>query len=333
MTKRSTVTLCWFLVLALAGPAMAQTDPAGGEGDPAADGAAGDPADEALGPDDGLPPAPPEAPPPSDDVLKPTASDVKPTAPVLTTGPKRIESKETWKDIVVIPRKPMLKRRRFSLLPYIGTTINDQLIQHTAIGLDANYFLTDILAIGILGHYYFKNVSDQEFFTRYHFNRVPSINTYIWTATLNFSYVPIYGKFAIFNQHILHFEVYATAGIGGSGTRIIPRDYKWREFTNAFTLTIPVGLGGRMFVTKWMAIEVGFRLFLMLDNFEPATRGVTGLPEAEDQALRTNDSNAWFDKEAEYARDNGEGRLIPNMMFNFGVSFYLPPSFKYTTFR
>ena len=307
--------LSWVLVLVLAAPGAFAQEEAGGdealptEDAPPAEGAEGQPEGGEGG--DGLPVEPPTAPPPTDDLLKPKASDVAPTTPVLTKGPTRGDSQATWKDIVVIPRKSFLKRYRVELMPYFATTMNDNIIQHFALGGEINFFLTDILSIGVAGHYYFKNVLDQEFYTRYHFHRVPSLNKYKYTTTFNFAYVPIYGKFTVFNQKIMHYEVFATAGVGISGTEVIPRDYRFDPFSNNFTLTFPVGMGGRLFLTDWMAVQVAFRSYILLDKFEPSNRT----------------ENVDVDK------DNASTDIVNNMMFNIGFSFFLPTSFKYTTFR
>ncbi len=36
---------------------------------------------------------------------------------------------------------------------------------------------------------------------------------------------------------------------------------------------------------------------------------------------------------ADQAKDNSTGSLINNVMFQVGISFWLPTSFEYTTFR
>lgn len=314
MTKRCTATLCWLLVLALAIPALAQEGGEEGAGEDAGD-TAGETAPGAEEPLPGDAPEP-EAAAPTDADLTPTKSDVAPTAPVLTAG-RRPESRETWKDIVVIPRKPFLKRGRIELMPLFSTTMNDNLIHHMALGAEINYYLTDILSIGLQGMYYFKNVLDQEFFTRYHFERVPSLNKYIYTAALNFSYVPINGKFNLFNNQIFHYEVFVTAGVGISGTEIIPRDYRYEAFTNPVTLTFPVGMGGRLFITKWLAVQIAFRSYIMLDKFEPSQRGSNPDPGIE----------------VEQAKKDAKTDIVNNMMFNAGFCFFFPMDFKYTTFR
>jgi len=305
----------WVLVLALAIPVYAQEEPEGEEATPTET-----PEGTPEG-GDGLP-AEPTAAPPTDDLLKPKAADVAPTTPILTKGAIGKESPETWKDIVVIPRKPFLKQNRVELTPFFAMTMNDNVIQHFALGGEVNYFLTDILSIGVSGMYYFKNILDQEFYTRYHFHRVPSLNKYKYTTALNFAYVPIYGKFTLFNRKILHFEVFATAGVGLSGTEVIPRDYRFDPFKNNTTLTFPLGLGGRLFLTRWMAIQVAFRSYIMLDKFEPSSRGC---PD--------NNITCTGEEEADYAKSRAKIDIVNNMMFNIGFSFFLPTDFKYTTFR
>lgn len=325
MTIRRTAFLISFLVLALGLPALAQGQTAGKGG--------GKKADEVDMPSDDdkidLPPADADPAKPSDKDLETSDADVAPTTPVLTTG-KRVESRRTWKDIVVIPRKPFIKKGRFDITPTFTVTVNDNIIQHYSLGLEVNYHITDVLSLGIAAQYYFKDILDQEFWTRYHYSRVPAMNKYIYTAALNFTYVPIYGKLAIFNDWILHYEVFASAGVGGSGTEIVPKDYRYKTFTNPFSLTFPVGMGGRVFVNKFFAIQAGFRDYMMIDKFE-GPRGncpTKDIPEcgSADDAVRA-------DAEVGVAKDNAKTRFINNLQFFLGFSFYVPPSFEYTTFR
>ena len=43
-------------------------------------------------------------------------------------------------------------------------------------------------------------------------------------ARFNMGYVPVYGKFAWFNKSILHWEIWASAGVGVTLTEVIARD-------------------------------------------------------------------------------------------------------------
>jgi len=319
MNKLRTTTLSCLLVLGLAFPAFAQEGGEGGEAKPEE----GQPADPGATPETPATPAEQTA---TDDALKRKESDLAPTTPVLTTGPmKKGDAMKTWKDIVVIPRKPILKSGRVELSPYFATTINDSLIQHYAIGGEVSYFITDILSVGLQGQYYFKDVLDTEFWTRYQFGRISSLNKYIYTVAANFSYMPFYGKFALFNKHILHWEVYIAAGLGMTGTEVIPRNYDFKPFKNMTQMTFKIpGIGARLLITRWLAAHVSFTHWLILDKLEPMDRD-TFNPETKKQMTP--------DEEAGYAKGKADSRAICNMMFQMGVSFFLPADFKYTTFR
>ena len=48
----------------------------------------------------------------------------------------------------------VLRARRFEISPYWGFTFNDQFVSHPGPGLALNYYITNVLAIGINGNYY-----------------------------------------------------------------------------------------------------------------------------------------------------------------------------------
>lgn len=275
-------------------------------------------------------PAPPPAPPPEAPPAPPPETPGAPPATPdddtaidaviekkdknLSEDARWAEAVKTWKDIVVLPRKSFLKQYRVELSPFIGTTVNDQIIQHTAFGLDVNFFLTDILAIGLRGMLYLDSVLPDEFWVRNHFHRVPTINRYLYSAFFDFSYVPIYGKFTVFNQHIFQYEVYVMGGVGITQTEAIPRDFNFEPFqSTAMTILFP-SVGGRLFFTKWLAAQITMSHYLMLDRFEKTGR-------------TTQDGNEAI------ANGETERSVISSMIFSVGVSVFFPLDFNYTTFR
>src|SRR5215467_8871927 len=220
----------------------------------------------------------------------------------------------SWQDIVVVVRKPFLKSRRTELFPMVGTTMNDNMIRHYTIGGELAYYLTDVLAVGVEGQYYTHSFQEPFDLVARQARRLPTINEYKWSAALDFHYVPIYGKFAILDHNLVTWEPYNTAGIGAGESEVIPRDTKFPGFTNL--LIMPnVGASMRFFVSKWMTVNLGIRDYIFYDHFEPRNRSETMFP--------TSDS----------AKANAEGSLINNLMFQIGVSFWVPTSFEYTTFR
>ncbi len=220
----------------------------------------------------------------------------------------------TWQDIVVIPRKRFLKGGRFELAPFTGVSVNDILIQHYVFGVDLNYFMTDALSVGLQGNYYIKHLTDREADIGLQYDRIPTLNRYLWSGSLNFGYVPAYGKFAWFNRSILHWEIIASAGFGVTQTEIIPRDIALAAFQN-LALTPNFGLGGRFFLFDWLTVNFMLRDYVILDKFEPLNRSSTMFASASD------------------AKANADAKLVNNVMFYLGVGVFLPTGFQYKTPR
>jgi outer membrane beta-barrel protein len=222
------------------------------------------------------------------------------------------EDRVSWQDIVVVVRKPFLKLQRIELMPMVGVTMNDNLISHVQFGGQVSYYLTDVLAVGAEGYVYAATLREPFDEVAFQARRLPAVNQYNYSAALNFSYVPIYGKFAILDQHIIHWESYFTGGVGFTQSEVIPRDPAFQPFTN-FLVTPNVGVSMRFFLTKFLTVTVGLRDYIFIDQFEPADRAMYSNPEA--------------------AKENADSVLINHLMFQAGVSFWWPMGFEYTTFR
>jgi outer membrane beta-barrel protein len=233
-------------------------------------------------------------------------------APVTASPVKRTPL--SWQDIVVVVRKPFLKSRRTELLPFVATTMNDNMVRHYAIGAELAYYLTDVLAVGVEGQYYVHSFREPYDLVARQARRLPTVNQYNWSAALDFHYVPVYGKFAILDHRLVTWEAFFTAGIGAAQSEVVPRNTEFEAFTNL--LIVPnVGASMRFFISKWMTISLGIRDYVFFDHFEPKNR-----------------SDTMF-KSAQEAKDGADGALINNVMFQIGVSFWIPTSFEYTTFR
>lgn len=220
----------------------------------------------------------------------------------------------SWKDIVVVVRKPFLKIRRTELNPFVGTTMNDNMIRHNTIGGELAYYLTDVLAIGVEGQYFTHSFAEPYDLVARQARRLPTVNKYNWSAALDFHYVPVYGKFAILDHRLVAWEAYFTAGIGVGQSEVIPRDRAFPGFTN-FLIQPNVGASMRFFIAKWLTLNFGIRDYLFIDKYEPADR------------------TAMMNATASQASENATSSFVNNIMFQIGLSFWLPTSFDYTTFR
>lgn len=216
-----------------------------------------------------------------------------------------------WQDIVVVERKDFLKTGRLELVPFTGLSINDNLIRHYAFGLDLNYFLSDVFSVGLQGQYFIKDLSEREDLIGLQYNRIPTLNHYLYTAALNFGYAPVYGKFAFLNKSIVHWEIFASGGLGWIRTEIIPRDPSQLSWTNDL-VALNVGLGSRIFLFDWLTVNFALRDYIFADRFEPPTR-VAGTPLATVMA----DSSAH------------DSQFVNNVMAYVGIGMYLPTSFQY----
>lgn len=241
-------------------------------------------------------------------------SDAKEGVPAESAGASAIKTSSTlsWQDIVVVPRKRFLKSGRFEFAPFTGVSLNDILIRHYVFGLDLNLFLSNAMWIGLQGNYYVKTLTEREELIGLQFNRIPTLNKYLYGGALNFGYAPIYGKFAWFNGSILHWEIFASGGVGVTQTEIIPRVPGDATFKN-LSLTPNVAVGGRFFLFDSLTVNYAVRDYIVLDKFENANRGA-----GEDSAT---------------AKSHADGKMVHNVMFYVGLGLYLPTKFQYKTPR
>jgi outer membrane beta-barrel protein len=250
-------------------------------------------------------------------------SDTKEKADEPSAVSVKASTTLSWQDIVVVPRKRFLKGGRFEFAPFTGASVNDILIRHYVFGLDLNYFLTDVLWVGLQGSYYIKALTERENLIGLQYNRIPTLNKYKYGAALNFGYVPVYGKFALFNKSILHWEIYASAGVGVTQTEVIPRNQLYEPFTT-LALTPNAAIGGRFFLFDWLTVNYAVRDYVIVDKFEPANRG------DPDPA---NPTGPRLYASAADAKANADGQLVHNIMFYLGVGVFLPTKFQYKTPR
>ncbi len=281
-------------------PAPAGEDEIEMDGDEPADGGAVDEGEIDMEGDTG----------PEPDLGADLAADTSDAVKIDTTT--RDVKAVSWKDIVVVMRKPFLKLGRTDLMPFLATTMNDNMIRHTGAGAQINYYLTDVLAVGVEGQYFAKNFREPFDLVGRQARRLPTVNKYNFSAAVNFHYVPVYGKFAVLDKHLIHWETYFTAGVGITQSEVIPRDPRYDAFTNIL-ITPNVGASMRFFLAKWFTVNLGIRDYIFADKFEPT-----------DRMMYTSAADA---------KDHAETAFINNVMFQLGASFWIPPTFEYTTFR
>ena len=262
-------------------------------------------------PDTGSPPADTGAPPPDtgapppDDKVHATETNGATTEPAKQKG--QLGSLQ-WKAILVVPRRPILKYHRVELVPTYNLTVNNTLVRTHGFGGIVNFFLSETLALGIEANYLQPQQLEQYGLRGLDDRVLPSMNRYFWNASVDFSYIPVYGKFALFNRYIFQWEAYVEAGIGAMESQWISRDPADAAATN-FLVQGHLGLGTRLFLTKWLVIHAYLKDYLFADKFEPANRAMYGTAVPPSSTF--------------------ESRFVQNVTFGVGVGMFLPTNFEY----
>lgn len=279
--------------------------------------------------------APAALPPTGEATAAEVAGAKTPTDDVKLKGEKR------WDDIAVLPRRYTLKAKRVELAPVYHFTLNNPLIRHHAVGGQVNFFLSEALWLGVEGQYYFPQQTNDStgtyFLTGAQDKVLPAVNRLVFSALLDFGYVPAYGKFALFNRAIVHWEGYVTLGVGAFMSQVIPVKRSDPSFSTISAI-FNVGVGTRLFLTRWMALNAFLKLYGYPDTFEPVAnasinRDPNGVGCKDYLAGKAQGSPEFESAYADCRKANGNTALSLDVTFGLGLSFFLPPKFEYKQAR
>jgi outer membrane beta-barrel protein len=216
--------------------------------------------------------------------------------------------------IFAVQQAYALRVRRLELQAGWSVSMNDQFVGHPAPVLALNYYITNVLAIGVNGAYYAPFNVDESFngeVRRAARVAVP-LTEYQWGAALNFTYVPAYGKFAGFGDFIFHYDAYVVGGVGALSVRPIPViDPDNRNFAFQPKLAFNAGIGLRIFFNRWFAAVLEVRDYVFNDKLE-------NLTVSSDPVVAQNKAT-WY----------GETSLTNNVQAQIGAAIFLPFSFDY----
>lgn len=213
-----------------------------------------------------------------------------------------------------------LRYHRVEVNPYFGITMNDQFVGHPGPGLAVNWYITNVLAIGVNGNFYagLNTPSDFNFQTSRAARIGEPVTEYQWNANGNFTYVPAYGKFAGFSDFIFHYDFFVLGGVGAISTRpIAVIDPDNRKFDYEPKLSFHVGGGLRIFFNRWFAAMFEISDYIFFDKLEnPSVAegiGANGKPNAQNPAT-------WLDDQTSFTN---------NVQAQVGFSVFLPFSWEY----
>jgi outer membrane beta-barrel protein len=225
---------------------------------------------------------------------------------------KPTEPPEIW----AVQRIWAKKDGRFELFPSWGISMNDPYVSHQAASLAANYYITEVLAVGVNFLWYgdLNREQDLNFQITRSFRVLIPINEYLLGWNLNFSYTPLYGKFSVFRKLIFNWDVWITGGIGMLWTRPIPViDVEYRKFDWDWRFAGNLGIGLRIFLTRYLAIATEIRDYMYMEKLENTT------PPSSWTIEERLDKSNWV-KSSQFTN---------NIMWHFGICIYFPFNVTY----
>jgi outer membrane beta-barrel protein len=226
---------------------------------------------------------------------------------------KKEAARPIKESIYAVQQLYVMRARRLEFSPWWNLrSLNDQFVQHPGPGVALNYYITNVLAIGANFRYYAPFNVDSRFngqVRRAARVAVP-LNEYQWGASLDFSYVFAYGKFAGFGDFIFEYDAYVMGGVGALSTRpIAVIDPDNRNFEYEPKLAFDAGLGLRVFFSRWFAINFAVKDYLYNEKLEN---------------LQTNEVQP--DKKSDWL---GKNSFTQNVELQGGFSIFVPFSFDY----
>jgi outer membrane beta-barrel protein len=226
-------------------------------------------------------------------------------------GPREQEIAE---EIYAVQRMYVLRNGRVELAPSLAMTVNDQYVSHPALAVGLNYWVTNVLAVGASFLWYqgVESESDLNFSVRRSTRLAVPITEYQLGAHLNFTYVPIYGKFTLFNDGIFQWDSYLVGGVGMMRTRpVAVVDPAVRSFDFDWRVAFNAGIGIRVFLTKYLTIFGELRDYIYLEKLENLE---VALGDAREE------KSTWIDEDA---------ALTNNVAVHVGVTLFFPFTFEY----
>jgi outer membrane beta-barrel protein len=202
---------------------------------------------------DDSPPPPaeetPAPPPPRAPAADAAAPAPRAPIPAKAAPPAASELEVTQADRVrSIQRKVYLKKGRFELMPHALYSINDPYYSKAGVGLAANYFLADTLALGLRGAWMAVLPSDDVRTAKRNFQSRIFYSVPQYAVMANIQWSPVYGKISVGNS-ILHFDGYLLGGAGVVGTE--------SSATRGLNVAADLGAGLRFVAKDFLAVNAG----------------------------------------------------------------------------
>lgn len=217
------------------------------------------------------------------DVLKseiPTLVTLLLAAAVMTTAAPAMAEQNTevtsdlsqfWsadRKMPVVQDKLFTREGRFGVGLYTGMMSSEPFLYYIPVGLRASYFFADQLGLEVSGQFtdaegiLTHDTELTEFFKkRAGFEAARHTeDRFLWRANAVVTWSPLYGKFALLQRKLAHFDLNLIAGLGAVSVERPSEDRK--SFSNAIAPELVLGGGAQFFFLENFTLRLEGRAYV-----------------------------------------------------------------------
>ena len=207
----------------------------------------------------------------------------------------------------IVRRKLLYRSTRTEIAPVVGMTLADAFLRNGLVGLNLGYHLTNEFSFGVTAGYGVlqmeTNLYENMQQTLEGDPRLDDISlSYIqWLASLEFSYVPIFGKFSIADSLISNYDIHLLIGPVFVGEQVVAAA-EGGETDDALAGLRPglnAGIGMRFFMSDGFSLNLQVR-DLIYSRAEVSAQ--TGDPELSNTVLVSLSGSFFFPGEVKISR-------------------------------
>lgn len=209
----------------------------------------------------------------------------------------------------VIRHQLLYRSTRFELAPMFGMTLNDAYLRNGIVGAQLSYHLTNTWGVSLVaggGVTQFDTDLRERLEERVTASRPNELNeisySYVqFVGGLEVSYVPIVGKFSLFNSAITNFDIHLIGGFGGvlEAAETAAENGQVDEQLEGFRPAPVLGAGARFFMGDGISANVQVRDYLY-SRSEIST--LTANPEFKNNVLVTMGLSFFFPQDVKISR-------------------------------
>ena len=201
------------------------------------------------------------------DTTADTTADATADAEPASSGPAPVDAvSQYWgnkRDVAVVQKRLFAKDGRLEFTVFGGVIPNDPFLTYIPVGGRFNYYFIESLSVEVAGAYTGAGVrieSDLATFLKNNQNikaNTDLLDKQIWRANAAVVWSPFYGKMALANANLSHFDINLVAGLGVVQTEspTVDRSSTQTEIKPEGTL----GAGLRFFMTESVTLRLDYR--------------------------------------------------------------------------